>query len=163
MTKAEAERAVQAAEALHVAVNAEWKAFQALWKPEWQQNPEAERFRAPRPSGPKRPAMTQGHAAFQVEEARRQLAAIEAGSAIEAAQRAATKVEAAKAKVEAIAAGAEKKLAPVREEFVAALQEFQALWRQVPELARDVLPVPFCLAAPYVDGRIVKTIKAVGT
>ena len=161
MTRTEAVRAVEAAEAQQKAVNAEWKAFQASWSPEWAQHPEANRFRTAQGTAQKKPAMAPGEATFQLEEARRQLAAVDAGPALDAARRAAARVEAAKAKVDPIVAEAEKKLAVVREEFVAALEEFSNLWKQVPELARDLLPMPYCTAAPYLDGCIVKTIRAV--
>ena len=42
-----------------------------------------------------------------------------------------------------------------------AMQEFGDLYRQVPELARDLLPPPMCVAGPYADLSIVRTIKAV--
>jgi hypothetical protein len=158
--RAEAVKAIEAAEAQQVAVSAAWKAFQAGWNPEWQQHPEADRFRTPQAALPKKPSMTPGEAARQVEEARRQLAGLDAAPAIEAARRAAAKVEAAKAKVAPIVAEAEKKLAAVREEFVAALGEFSDLWKLVPEAARDLLPMPFCVAAPYADLSIVQTISA---
>src|SRR6267378_833564 len=150
MTRAEAERAIQAAEAQQVAVAAEWKAFPE-WQPNLQQNPDAYQLRAvaEESSARKRPAMTQGEAAFRVEDARRQLAAIDAGPTLEAARRAAAKVEAAKAKVDKVVAEAEKKLAAIREEFIAGMEEFGDLWKQVPEAARDLLPAPFCLVAPY--------------
>jgi hypothetical protein len=154
-------KAIEAAEAQQVAVSAAWKAFQTGWNPEWSQHPESNRFRPAQAAAPKKPTMTPGEAGFHVEEARRQLAALDAGSAIGAARRAAAKVEAAKAKVDPIVADAEKKLAAVREEFVAALEEFSDLWKLVPELARDLLSMPFCVAAPYQDLCIVKTINAV--
>jgi hypothetical protein len=165
MTRVEAEKALQATEAQQVTANADWKAWQGSWRPEWQQHVEANRFR---PAGAgssahKRPATSPADAAFQVEEARRQLAAIDASAEIDATRRAAAKVDVAKAKVDLIVADAERKLALVREEFIAALQEFGDLWKLVPEAARDLLPMPFCVASPYVDGCIVRTIKAVGT
>jgi hypothetical protein len=160
MTRSEAVKAIEAAEAQQVAVSTAWKEFQAGWAPEWSQHPEANRFRPAQGAPPKKPSMTHGEAALHVEEARRQLAALEARPAIEAARRAAARVEAAKAKVDPIVADAEKKLAAVREEFVAALEEFSDLWKQVPEAARDVLPLPFCVAAPHADLCIVRTISA---
>jgi len=160
MTRAEAERAVQEAEAQYAAVDAQHKAFLTSWTPAWSQHPDAEKLRTEPRRTPERPSMTVGEAAFKVEEARRQLAMVGHERTIEAVRRAAARVEAAKAKVDPILVDAEKKLAAVRSEFVAAMEEFNELWKQVPELARDLLPIPFCVAAPYQDGCIVKTISA---